>query len=97
MLCNYRPVIHIIEGIIHFDEEFFEYFFEELIIRFVFKPQRLTIVHIKTDIIMQALAENFNGCGHFFFHDFVILFLLVVGLDSLPGKITLEKINKHIA
>jgi len=63
----------------------------------VLKAQTTAVVQVRHDLSGEVLAQYLNRSGHLLLHDLFILFLLAVGLESLPWQTATVEVHEHIA
>ncbi len=90
------PVVHVIQFVTFSVEQFLKHFSQVAVIGLIFELQGSAVVEVSGEFNGQALAQDFNGSGHLLLHNLVVLFLLVVGLNTLPRQKSSHQINQHI-
>jgi hypothetical protein len=66
--------------------------FEIGIIWLCFEFERETIAHKLIERVRESLAKRLTGSCNFLVSNFVVLFILGFGLDSLPWQLTVKEI-----
>ena len=67
------------------------------IIRTVFEAEGAAVLKVGTELSRITLAELLRRSRHFSIHDTLVLLLLGIGLESLPGKRSPDEIHEDIA
>ena len=81
---GHTPVEHVVPFVVFAVKEFLEHLSQVEVVGLVFEAQTPTVVEVGGKLDGERFAKDFYGGGHFFLHNFIVLFLLVIGLESLP-------------
>jgi len=67
------------------------------IVGFLFEIELSTVLHKLLELVGLAAAEFLKGSLNFLFFDSSVLLILGAARESLPGKLTLEKVQNNMA
>mmetsp|Transcript_39474 Transcript_39474/g.118192 ORF Transcript_39474/g.118192 Transcript_39474/m.118192 type:complete len:278 (+) Transcript_39474:153-986(+) len=96
MVVQDRPVKDEIVLVALAEEEVLQQSPHVSIVRTVLEAQTATVVQIGDKLAGEVLAENLNRRGHLLLHDLLVLLLLGVCLQALPGQAPPVEVHQHI-
>ena len=70
---------------------------KELVIRFLFKLERSTILHVILELSRTSLAQRLNRGLLLLLFDGRVLLVLVLSRQPLPRKLSLQKVEENVS
>ena len=90
-----------VEDVVHLvpftDEEVAEELLEVAVVGLVLEAERAVVVEVGGELGGEALAECLDGGRHLLLGDAVVLLLLGLGLETLPGEGAAEEVEEDVA
>ena len=82
------PVVDVIKLVVLLLHDVPEKLTEMRIVRLILKSQIFYVVHVLGELEGESLAELLDGGLHLFFHDSLVLILLIVSFEIHPGELS---------
>mmetsp|Transcript_1763 Transcript_1763/g.5240 ORF Transcript_1763/g.5240 Transcript_1763/m.5240 type:complete len:352 (+) Transcript_1763:405-1460(+) len=96
-LLAQHPVELAVVGVVVGDEEVLEQALEVVVVRLVVEAQRAAVLKVDAELVRVALAEGLEGGRDLLLHDALVLLLLGVGAQALPGQRAAQEVHEHEA
>ena len=97
VLVDEVPVVNVVQLVVELHEEFLEQVAQVGVVGLFVEAQVARVGEVGRELGGEALAEHVYGGGEFLFHDALVLLVLVLGLEVLPGERAAQEVHHDVA